>query len=81
MVASILGRFWLPGNMRYRRYKYHIYTNTGGGGDMLCASLRATVGLAMAGLTVWSVNHLYGPLPSTYTWGYYRVDVSSVFGI
>merc|ERR1712178_587701 len=51
-----------------------------GGGDMLCASLRATMILAVAGCTVWSVNHLYGPLPTTYTWGYYRSDVSCVFG-
>jgi len=47
---------------------------------MLCASLRATVSLAVAGHSVWSVNHQYGPLPTTYTWGYYRSDVSCVFG-
>lgn len=47
---------------------------------MLCASIRATVSLAMAGFPVWSVNHLYGPFPTTYTWGYYRSDVSCLFG-
>lgn len=45
---------------------------------MLCESLRATVSVAMAALPVWSVHHLYGPLPTSYTWGYYRWDVSCV---
>merc|ERR1712224_270171 len=47
---------------------------------MLCASLRDTVGLAVERFPVWSVSHLYGPFPTTYTWGYYRSEVSGVFG-
>merc|ERR1711988_594792 len=51
-----------------------------GGADMLCASLLSTLSLAVAGDPVWSVNQLYGPFPTTYTWGYYRSDISCVFG-
>lgn len=47
---------------------------------MLCASLRATLSLVIARHRVWSVHYLYGPLPTTYTWGYYRSEVSVVFG-
>lgn len=47
---------------------------------MLCASLRASLRFAVARNTVWFINNLYGPLPTTYTWGYYRSDVSFVFG-
>jgi len=47
---------------------------------MRCASLRTTVDLSLAGLPVWSVHHMFGPFPTSYTWGYYRADVSCVFG-
>lgn len=47
---------------------------------MRCASLRSTVSLPLSGLPVWSVGNLYGPFPTTYTWGYYRTEVSCVFG-
>lgn len=47
---------------------------------MMCEGLRTTVSLAVARCPVWTVNHLYGPFPTTYTWGYYRSDVACVFG-
>lgn len=80
VVISYLGRYWLPAGRRLSRYKYEMYTETAGGGDMRCASLRTTVSLAVMGFPVRSVNHLYGPFPTTYTWGYYRSDVSCLFG-
>lgn len=80
VIISLVGRFWQPATVRLSTYKYQMYTDTAGGGDILCASLRATVSLAIAGCPVWSVTHLFGPLPTTYTWGYYRSDVSCVFG-
>lgn len=80
VAISFLGRFWLPASRRVSRYKYDMYTKNAGGGDMRCASLLTTVSLDVVGLPVRSVNHLYGPFPTTYTWGYYRSDVSCVFG-
>jgi len=47
---------------------------------MRCAALRTTVQLALAGFRVWSVHHMFGPFPTSYTWGYYRADVSCLFG-
>lgn len=47
---------------------------------MLCVFLHTTVTLALAGFAEWSVNHLYGPFPTTDTWGYYRSDVPCVYG-
>jgi len=79
VIISLLGRFWHPASRRLRSYKYQMYTHTGAGG-MLCASLRASVTLALSSFPVWFINHLYGPFPTTYTWGYYRSDVSGVFG-
>lgn len=40
----------------------------------------STVGLALGGFPVWSVGHMFGPIPTAYTWGYYRSEVSYVFG-
>lgn len=80
VIVSIVGSFEHPGNRRVRRYKYRMYTDNEGGGDMRCASIRSTVNLALAGFPVWSVHHMFGPYPTSYTWGYYRSDVSYVFG-
>lgn len=52
VIISLLGRFWQPASGRLRRYKYQMYMNIGGGGDMLCASLRVTVVLTIAGCPV-----------------------------
>lgn len=79
LIISLVGRFSRTAGVRYDRYKYEMYSNYGVGGDMLCASLRSSVGLAVAGHKVWAVNHLYGPLPTSYKWGYYRSEVSCVF--
>lgn len=47
---------------------------------MLCASLRTTVGLTVAGHAPWFVSHLCDPLPAICTWGYYRSGILRAFG-
>lgn len=34
VIVSLLGRLWHPAKARLSRYKYQMYSNTGGGGDM-----------------------------------------------
>lgn len=57
-----------------------MFSENAGGGDQRCASLRSTVELALAGFSVWSVGNLYEPYPTSCMWGYYRSEVSDVFG-
>lgn len=80
VIVSLLGRFWQPAKRRLSRYKYNMYIHIRRGGDLRCASLRDNVALAVTGCPVLSVNHLYGLFPTTDTWGYYRSDISCVFG-